>query len=342
MTNPTLILTADPDFADLALAELQQAGPGAQIGAELGDGVWLITAVSFATLADVWRQDPPIFVRHICPVQVTFPLPNSGTDLPALATAVTDYFSRRFDQQLPFSVQTRLLVPLPYKPFAVNTAVAQPLQDRTGAPLDVRRPQQILSLVVAGTQVYAGLSTAVDNISDWAGGERRLARAADQISRAEFKLVEAWEWFRLGAFTGSIALDLGAAPGGWTRILRQKGFRVTAVDPASLHPDLQADPAVAFKPLTAEAYLAQSPPLFDLIVNDMRQDARDSARLMVSFAPHLRSGGLALMTLKLPRQTRPSLLEQSFHILRAGYRVAGARHLFHNRREVTVYLRSRS
>lgn len=341
MPTPTLILTADPGFADLALAELQQAGPGAQIGAELGAGVWTVTAVSFAALAAAWREAPPIFVRHICPVQALFPLPGTPADVPQLSTAVGEHFSGWLEAQVPFSVQTRILAPLPYKPFAVNTAVAHALQAQTRAPLDIRRPQQILSLVLAAGQAYAGLSIAVDNISDWAGGERRLARTAGQISRAEFKLVEAWEWFRLGGLTGGEALDLGAAPGGWTRILRQKGFRVTAVDPAPLHPDLGADPGVIYRPLTAEAYLAQPPPPFDLLVNDMRQDARDSARLMAAFAPHLRPGGAALMTLKLPRETRPSLMAQTFHILRQAYHVAGARHLFHNRREVTVYLQPR-
>ena len=41
---------------------------------------------------------------------------------------------------------------------------------------------------------------------------------------------------------------------------------------------------------TAEQYLEREPDRFDLIVNDMRMDGRDSARLMVRYAPYLYAG----------------------------------------------------
>jgi 23S rRNA (cytidine2498-2'-O)-methyltransferase len=186
---------------------------------------------------------------------------------------------------------------------------------------------------------YAGISLAVHNLSDWAGGVRRFAREPEQISRAEFKLLEALEWFRLELPPRGIALDLGAAPGGWARVLRQHEQYVTAVDPAALHPSLQTDKNVRHLRMTAETYLKQEPDLYDVIVNDMRLDARDSARLMVAFAPYLRPHGRALMTLKLPEKARPSLIEHSFTILQHAFIIAGARQLFHNRSEITVCLK---
>jgi 23S rRNA (cytidine2498-2'-O)-methyltransferase len=246
------------------------------------------------------------------------------------------------EPSLPFSVQTRILGDSPLKPFDVNTAVAAAIQAQTGARLDTRRPQQILSVVVAGQTAYLGLSLAAHNLSDWAGGARRFAREEGQISRAEFKLLEALEWFKIDLPPGGVALDLGAAPGGWTRVLRQRGQFVTAVDPADLHPSLAKDSKVRHKRMTAEAYLASGPDRFDLIVNDMRQDARDSARLMVAYAPYLRPGmSGAVMTLKLPENGRANVIDHAFNILRNGYHLAGARHLFHNRSEITVYLKER-
>jgi 23S rRNA (cytidine2498-2'-O)-methyltransferase len=67
-------------------------------------------------------------------------------------------------------------------------------------------------------------------------------------------------------------------------------------------------------------------------------DARDSARLMVRYAPYLYPHGLALMTLALPKNGRATVLDHSFNILREAYQIANARHLFHNRSEITVHL----
>jgi 23S rRNA (cytidine2498-2'-O)-methyltransferase len=68
-------------------------------------------------------------------------------------------------------------------------------------------------------------------------------------------------------------------------------------------------------------------------------DARDSVRLMVSFVGCLYRHGCVVMTLKLPETRREPVLEQAFAILREAYSIEGARQLFHNRSEVTVYLR---
>ena len=65
---------------------------------------------------------------------------------------------------------------------------------------------------------------------------------------------------------------MGAAPGGWTRVLRQHGLKVTAVDPAELDPRLRTDRGVTRVRKTIQEYLPGAP-RFDVIVNDMRMDA---------------------------------------------------------------------
>ncbi|MCL4267335.1 MAG: 50S rRNA methyltransferase [Anaerolineae bacterium] len=343
MQIPSLILTANPHFIDLAWAELARVQPAAQRVAVLAEGVWAVTAVNFFTLAEQWRQQPPIFAHHICPVHLALPVTGLVADVSLLAEAVGADLAAWLDAEMPFSVQTRILADLPYKPFDVNTAVAHTIQQHTPAPLDVRQPAQILSLVVTAEAAYAGISLAAHNLSDWAGGMHRFARQSGQISRAEFKLLEALAVFHLELPAGGVALDLGAAPGGWTRILRQKGQFVTAVDPAALHPSLYQDKNMRHLRLSAEAYLQQPPDRFDLIVNDMRLDARYSAELMAAYAPYLHRHGRALMTLKLPEGDglvggRQTIIEQAREILNPVYTIAGARQLFHNRSEITLYL----
>lgn len=334
-----LILTADPQFFTLALAELQETAPFTRFENELADGV--ITAVTpngFFAVAEAWRKQPPIFVRHICPVQLTLPLVDPDTDLTNLETLVREEMVYFFEPEMPFSVQTRCLGTSQLKPFAVNNALAPLIEQRSGAPLDVKAPVQVLSVVTDGKMAYLGISLAQQNLSDWAGGVRRFAKGKGQISRAEFKLLEAFEQFGLDLPANGRALDLGAAPGGWTRVLRQKEQMVTAVDPGQMDARFRADTAVRHLPITAEMYLTQYPDQYDLIVNDMRLDARDSARLMVAYAPYLYPHGDAIMTLKLPSTNTQATLDHACNILRDAYRIVQIRHLFHNRTEVTAHL----
>jgi 23S rRNA (cytidine2498-2'-O)-methyltransferase len=343
------LLTADPDFLDLALDELRAAETSAEVMGEPAPGVVLVGGqASFGALAAGWQVAPPIFVRHICPVQTAAPLSGNTSDLTSIDQFAATEIAPWLDPALDFSVQTRIFGDLPYKPFDVNQRLAALLAEISGATLSVRGPDQVVSVLCAGEQVarkadiaYLGVSATAHNLSDWAGGMRRFAREEGQISRAEFKLLEALEVFKLALPPRGVALDLGAAPGGWTRVLRQHQQYVTAVDPGDLDPRIAQDRGVRHKRLTAEAYLAADPDEFDLIVNDMRMDARDSARLMVAYARRLYPQGFALMTLKLPEQKRKTVLEHAFAILRQAYTIAGARHLFHNRSEITVYLRPR-
>ncbi len=329
-----MILTADSRFADAALAELHLSRPAAQVQQKLTEGVWLVNVPGgFWALAEEWRQQPPIFVRHMCPVMLSMDAADQDLAIHIVAE-LGDYL----DPTATFSVQTRIFGAAPYKPFDLNRKLATAVQEITGTPLDVRSPTQILSVVADGRSLYAGISLAIHNLSNWAGGMRRFAREKGQVSRAEFKLLEAIEVFGIPLPTGGRALDLGAAPGGWTRVLHARQQVVTAVDPAPLHPSLARQPAIRYEPLTAEAYLAQGPETFHLIVNDMRQDARDSARLMAQFAAYLQPGGTAVMTLKLPEYGYDTIITESFNILARAYTLLGARHLFHNRREITVCL----
>ncbi|MEX1020259.1 MAG: SAM-dependent methyltransferase [Litorilinea sp.] len=342
-----LIATCDPQFVDYGMEEIQDVAPGADALNEVAPGVLrVIHGLPFEAFAATWTAAPPVFVRHICPVHVTAPLVGTDADLATLAQYAGMELAPLLVADMPFSVQTRLLTEVAYRPLAVNDAVATIVQDMVGAPLDVRAPQQVVSVVViqnAEGQIEAllGVSTVVQNLSDWAGGVRRFAREEGQISRSEFKLLEALDVFGIELLPRSTALDLGASPGGWTRVLRAKELYVTAVDPGEMDPRLKTDRGIRYKPMTAESYLRNDPDTFDLIVNDMRMDARDSARLIAQFAPYLYPHGVVIMTLKLPQQHGKRVLDHALEILHATYTVAGVRQLFHNRSEVTVILHKR-
>ncbi|MFQ3584906.1 MAG: SAM-dependent methyltransferase [Cyanobacteriota bacterium] len=340
----TWLGTANPEFLELAIREIEAADAEAAVHRlESAPGlVWVCSQRSFAALAQDWQVAPPIFLRHICPVHQEHLFSKGSLTLPQLS--LNDEVLKSLDPALTFSVQTRLFGELNLKPFQVNQALAEQVISATGSPLEVKDPQQILSVLILaladGIRVFMGLSKAAQNLSNWAGGIHRFRRDPGQISRAEFKLLEALQVFRVPMVRGGRALDLGAAPGGWTRVLRQYGQEVTAVDPAELDGRLAQDPGIHHRRLSAQAYLSRHPGQFHLILNDMRMDGCDSARLMVAFAPHLEPAGAGVMTLKLPGHRRLQVLQQTLDILHSGFPVVKARQLFHNRSEVTLYLQN--
>lgn len=332
MGNVDWVLTAQPAAMALALAEAGHA----RVRRQLAPGV--------ALCADVQRPTRPIFLRHMCPAAVEVPLAGTAADLGALSEA--------FGQMLPglspaagsFSVQTRIIEGYrpDYGPFDVNTPLAAAAQ-QAGFTLDVRHPAQVVSVTLAEGMGWLGVSSAQDNLSDWAGGARRFKQEVGQISRAEFKLLEALEVFGLRPADGERALDLGAAPGGWTRVLRRRGLYVTAVDPAALDARLTRDKRVTHARMTTQAYLRGQTGVFDWIVNDMRMDSAESATLMVEASDRLRADGGAILTLKLPEDVAEWMprMEAAENVLGEAYAVEAVRQLFHNRNEVTAYLRKR-
>ena len=335
-----VIVTAQAGAEQCARNELERAGVG------LSGVRWLAPCVGLAAmeggflrLAEAFRRQPPIFIRHMCPASLRVPH-DGDARTPALLTAeVMHAFAARIDPLRSFAVQAVFLgdADLSYKRFDVQEQMANALVQE-GAMLEVARPAQVISVVHLPNEAYLGISEAEDNLSDWGGGARRFAQEPEQISRAEFKLLEALEAFRIALPEAGTALDLGAAPGGWTRVLRGRGLLVVAVDPAALDPRLAEDTGVTHFRGTAQRFL-ETPRVFDIIVNDMRMDARESARIMGQMADCLDPAGLAIMTLKLPHQGMQRQAAQAIALLETWYRVVAARQLFHNRAEVTVVLR---
>ncbi|MCC6622333.1 MAG: 50S rRNA methyltransferase [Deltaproteobacteria bacterium] len=289
-----------------------------------------------------------MFVRHVMPVDVEVELTGLEGEAGAAGeagdaarlVAATRPLAARVDPSRTLSIQARLFAEVAYRPFVINEALAASF----AAPIDVRRPAWIVSVVVArrpsdgALRAWVGLSTAADNLSDWAGGARRIAADPAEVSRAEKKLVEALEVFGLEAPRGGTAIDLGAAPGGWTRVLRARGLSVHAVDPGALDPRVGALPGVVWHPTTAERFLVHAEPV-DVLVADMKMDARDAARLVGRYAPKVRR--FAVLTLKLPERGARAVAQAGLALLERDWRVLGARQLFHNRSEVTVALAPR-
>ncbi|MEV6271082.1 SAM-dependent methyltransferase [Kribbella sp. NPDC051936] len=196
--------------------------------------------------------------------------------------------------------------------------------------------EYVVSCFVGRKAILLGLNRRADSLSDWPGGRMRLARGDERVSRSEFKLEEAIATFGLELPAHGKAVDLGAAPGGWTRILRQHGQEVWSVDPGALDPRLRGDRRIHHEATTAGRFFAANRVRFDVVVNDMRMDQVTSARMMLDAAGHLRRNGLAIVTLKGGGRNPLDGARRGLDVLREQYDVRHARQLHHNRNEITV------
>lgn len=284
-----------------------------------------------------------LFVRHRFPVQVEQHPPD--LELESVRPFVWDGLSVDRLQQGPYAIQLEANQRMPWS----FSALVEVLRQDLGLPaegFEPRRPEVVLSAYLhqreGRCRLFAGISTARENLSPWASGRCRIPRDEESVSRAEGKLLEAAEAFRL-SLQGhkKTALDLGAAPGGWTRVLASKGFRVEAVDPAELDPAVSALPGVDHHRETAGSFLAKHKGLFDLLVSDMKMEAGMAASLLNDCAHRLQPGrGRLLTTLKLAKG--PSALtgaRQALARLGQAYEILEARQLYFNRSEITVLAR---
>jgi len=217
-----------------------------------------------------------------------------------------------------------------------------------GIKLERKAPELIAAVMITSDRIFIGICTVPQALSSWPGGEVRYRHDEQQmVSRAELKLVEAREVLNFSPSRDFPVLDLGAAPGGWTRLLAQSQYRVVAVDPALLEEHVTRMCGVVHHRTLADRFLsAYRGESFGAIVNDMRMDAVASAQIMRDCAAFLMPSGLGLMTLKLEKEGHTkhgvektfAVIKQTFVVLSEVFTVSSARQLFHNRSEVTLVL----
>ncbi|MEQ7007557.1 SAM-dependent methyltransferase [Actinopolymorpha sp. B17G11] len=337
--RPTYVVSGYPRFVRTNIAELRQVDPGVTKVSQLHDDTTELRAGKPGhDLVRAARAEPVTFAHSIVPVDLEVVLAGGVGDVDLIVVAA---------RRLPltsgrsFAVECRKgrdsiggRHPITaYTTRDVEIRVGTALFDAQSLPIDLAAPEQIVSVYLEGGRALLGLTHP-----PYADQHRRRASQATLISRAEHKLAEALDVFGVPLPAGGRAMDLGAAPGGWSYLLAERGLTVYAVDPGNLHPQVAAHPRVVHLRARAET-LDLGGTRVGVLVNDTNLDPVDSAQLMCAVAEQLRPGGYAIMTIKLP-STRPGPGIASAHAaLAKAYDVLATRHLPHNRQEVTTLLR---
>ena len=263
-------------------------------------------------------------------------------------------FTRRFQPLLEIALreQGRLLDDTPdtvrAEPVEASSSYPSTSSGRTGE-VSLRRNNFLPRLHIFFPDKNSVLIGTSDphNSADAIMGIVRQFMPAEAPSRSTMKLAEAIEVFMDRSEqtrilkSGMQAVDLGAAPGGWTWQLVKRGIRVTAVDNGPMKGVLINHPLVQH--LKQDGFKYAPRKAVDWLVCDMVEKPSKVATLIAAW---FAAGWCkhAIFNLKLPMKQRVAALDSALGGIRKqldeegiNYRMI-AKQLYHDREEVTVFL----
>ncbi|MDQ6418087.1 SAM-dependent methyltransferase [Paenibacillus sp. LHD-117] len=332
--------TANQQYASYAMEELRRMFPGVSF-AQLAPGEVFRMECSLAKeqVQEAIISQPPIFLRHLQPIDREVVIEGDAGDLEQLSDMIRNARLTFMNRRTAVHIRRNASSAFHYTASDTKAVLDAVLEEIDAEPV-VQEPEVIISIYAANDRLYAGFGTPEEMLSDWPGGAVRFQREEGQISRAKFKLLEAERTFGIRYSDFKNALDIGAAPGGWSSLLLERGLRVTAVDPADMHPSLGGHPALTHLKQNASD-VSLTPESFDLLVCDMSWSPMLMCRLVLDLKAALKPEATAVITIKLMHKKPLQTIREVKERLETGFRVLGAKQLFHNREEMTLYLKKK-
>lgn len=226
--------------------------------------------------------------------------------------------------------------------------------EKEGYNVNMEKPSILVYLVLINMRCYMGLISYEGLKHKFLNPERHYhAYANDTVSRSELKLRQAFDEFEIDG--KGIAVDLGAAPGGWSRFLAQKGYSVVAIDNGNLdykklkdskilvttgrniRPDkLEKGSIIHLKSDASRVHLPKGLKA-TLLADDMNLEPKDSARILKSFSRNLEKGSAVVMTIKCIDRNAEKHIKNAENVLGKNFTIRGLKVLPSNRQEVTLY-----
>lgn len=211
-----------------------------------------------------------------------------------------------------------------------------------------RRPT-LHAFFISNSEVVIGFSYSF-NQSPWLMGIPRLRMPSDAPSRSTLKLDEAFQVFvpahereeRISS--GMNAVDLGAAPGGWTYQLVRRGMMVQAVDNGPMAEALMDTGQVKHIKEDGFKYRPKKKNVTWLVCDMVEKPAR-VGELMTDWLLQ-EDCKEAIFNLKLPMKRRYAAVAEYLQHIKETLQEHGrgkfelqAKQLYHDREEITVHIR---
>lgn len=203
-------------------------------------------------------------------------------------------------------------------------------------------PQQsdviVQVFVTSSLVIWVSVASLAAGISPHPGGNLRMRDVKGAPSRSARKLEEAFVVMGRSPVAGETAVDLGAAPGGWSLCLAKRGAAVIAVDHAEL--DLKGagklTGSITHLRDNGLKYLPEKKVTW--LCCDMVLPASETLRVLKKW---LQADLMTafVVNVKLPRQRSWAQVESALQLLQpfeASWALLKARHLYHDRHEITL------
>ncbi len=177
------------------------------------------------------------------------------------------------------------------------------------------------------------------------------------ISRSELKIEQAFDYFKIKG--SGIAIDLGAAPGGWSGFLANNGFKVIAIDNGELNYKALSEQGLRVKRADAKKSLdtakifktndiihmkagfRQSKKVLkiknvDILTDDMNIFCSDTASAIKLYLKYMKKDALFVITVKCLSKNVPNYIERARKMLGKMLKIERIKILPSNRQEITV------
>lgn len=337
---PMLLVTCPRGWEAEARQELRRLLPGAGVESlYIGGNIIARPADPLGEALGAIREAQTRVIAHVTPVTLRMQIGPGREWLEAMREAAAQLEAP--DPERSFMVAVNRRGRHDFRSGEVALSVADAFVQGGKPPVDLENPEQVLSVEIFQDLAFMGLNPATELLRKelkrmrcWPPGER-------PVSRAELKLREAIEEFGLDLPAEGRALDVGAAPGGWTRVLAERMAEVVAVDPGELDERVAGLPNVTHLRLRSEELAPGQIGRFDLLTNDMNLDPVRSAELMCEMARLLEPGAAAVMTIKFVTRRRRRHIGEATSILARCYEDVRVSRMPHNAKETTVLMRRR-
>ena len=224
--------------------------------------------------------------------------------------------------------------------------------ESSGYTPDLKTPEILAYTIIINMKWYSGY---VDyNEVQFIDPYRHYKALSSGISRAEMKLLQTLDTFGIKAVRG-LAIDLGAAPGGWSYLLAKRGMKVIAIDRGKLNYERinKLGESVLIvegaKPSKADINLFDIVHILrgfehadlgnvsaDMLTDDMNISPKETAAAVLKFSKYLRRDGHAIITIKCTTRNIKAHIKRAQDLLSGEFAVYCAKVLPSNRQEAML------
>jgi len=337
----TYIVTTSPILKKAMLRSLCCSGADFSIEKEFNNGIYLLCVNSIeGQQSEEIILNSRRYIKHINKVDFkSIATGDLNKDFDIMKTFIDN---NNFNVTNTFSVQVRNLKNPSYTAKDMEVKVGSYIESNFKPKAyfnDIEIPkdigQKIMSVLIFDKEFYVGIGNVKENLYPVSDPYRIFSRWQEHICRSEFKLREALQLIGYEPRKGETAVDLGAAPGGWSFVLAEYGMNVIAVDPAEL--DVRLSKIREVSHFKGKSQDFKTDKKINLLVNDMNMEPRDSAEIVLSFSKNLHKGTMVIMTIKLVNGPYDQRIQEVLDTLKNEFKLIDIRLLFHNRQEVTSF-----